>query len=241
MEIQDRRCKRTQHLLARALIVLTLEKGYEAVTIRDITERADVGYATFFRHYHDKDELLKDVLDVVLTEIIDLLGSTQPAADPITIGVLLFRYVQQQSEVVRVLLMSHALLQRSIEIATHNVVSEHTLLQDSVVSLEIAAYQDAIFRADLFRNQLPLPRDDLIRDWPLPKDHEGHHQCSPWLKMMKKAAHGLCGCVGVCDQLKGARGHYDGAISSRDRQRLHTLVEKRGVKTTFLRFLSADR
>src|SRR5438876_11570414 len=95
MEIQDRRVKRTQHLLARALIVLTLEKGYEAVTIRDITERADVGYATFFRHYHDKDELLKDVLDVVLTEIIDLLGSTQPAADPTTIGVLLFRYVQQ--------------------------------------------------------------------------------------------------------------------------------------------------
>jgi len=140
MEIQDRRVKRTQHLLARALIVLTLEKGYEAVTIRDITERADVGYATFFRHYHDKDELLKDVLDVVLTEIIDLLGSTQPAADPTTIGVLLFRYVQQQSEVVRVLLMSHALLQRSIEIATQNVVSEHTFLPDSVVPLEIAAH-----------------------------------------------------------------------------------------------------
>ena len=140
MEIQDRRVKRTQHLLARALIALTLEKGYEAVTIRDITERADVGYATFFRHYHDKDELLKDVLDVVLTEIIDLLGSTQPAADPTTIGVLLFRYVQQQSEVVRVLLMSHALLQRSIEIATQNVVSEHTFLPDSVVPLEIAAH-----------------------------------------------------------------------------------------------------
>ena len=114
MEIQDRRVKRTQHLLARALIVLTLEKGYETVTIRDITERADVGYATFFRHYHDKDELLKDVLDVVLTEIIDLLGSTQPAADPTTIGVLLFRYVQQQSE--------------------------HTFLPDSVVPLEIAAH-----------------------------------------------------------------------------------------------------
>src|SRR2546426_7021909 len=126
MEIRDRRVRRTQHLLARALIALTLEKGYEAVTIRDITERADVGYATFFRHYHDKDELLKDVLDVVLTEIIDLLGSTQPAADPTTIGVLLFRYVQEQSEVIRVLLMRHTLLQRIIEIATQNVVSEHT-------------------------------------------------------------------------------------------------------------------
>src|SRR5438477_12187143 len=107
METQDRRVRRTQNLLAKALIALTLEKGYEALTIRDITERADIGYATFFRHYHDKDELLKDVLDVVLTELIDLLGSRQPAADPTTIGVLLFRYVQEQSEVVRVLLMRH--------------------------------------------------------------------------------------------------------------------------------------
>jgi len=165
MEIQDRRVKRTQHLLARALIALTLEKGYEAVTIRDITERADVGYATFFRHYHDKDELLKDVLDVVLTEIIDLLGSTQPAADPTTIGVLLFRYVQQQSEVVRVLLMSHALLQRSIEIATQNVVSEHTFLPDSVVPLEIAAHHIVASSISLIQwwldHQMPYPPERM--------------------------------------------------------------------------------
>src|SRR6185312_4355849 len=102
MEVQDRRVKRTQNLLAKALIELTLEKGYEAVTIRDITERADVGYATFFRHYHDKDALL---LEVVLAELIDLLPLS-PEADPATVGTLIFRYVQQQSEVVRVLLSS---------------------------------------------------------------------------------------------------------------------------------------
>jgi AcrR family transcriptional regulator len=50
MDTHDRRVKRTQSALAKALIALTLEKGYDAVTIRDITERADIGYATFFRH-----------------------------------------------------------------------------------------------------------------------------------------------------------------------------------------------
>lgn len=139
MEVQDRRVKRTQQLLARALIALTLEKGYEDVTIRDITERADIGYATFFRHYRDKDELLKDVLDVVLTELIDLLGPAMPAADPTTVGVLLFRYVQEQSEVVRVLLRSHALLQNIIVAATRNVVNIRTERPGSPVPLEIAA------------------------------------------------------------------------------------------------------
>ena len=56
------------------MIALILEKGYESVTIRDITERADIGYATFFRHYHAKDDLLQDVLDVVYDEFINLLS-----------------------------------------------------------------------------------------------------------------------------------------------------------------------
>src|SRR3954462_7909082 len=114
MEIQDRRVKRTQHLLARALIALTLEKGYEAVTIRDITEKADIGYATFFRHYRDKDDLLEDILDVVLDELQQLLATTQPAADPTQVGTLVFRYVREHSEVVRVLLGCRAALQRLI-------------------------------------------------------------------------------------------------------------------------------
>src|SRR6266700_6427450 len=106
---QDRRVRRTQQLLAEALIALTLEKGYETVTIRDITKRADVGYATFFRHYRDKDELLKDVLDVVLAELTARLCAPLPASDPLTTGILLFRYIQEHEEVVRVLLKSHVL------------------------------------------------------------------------------------------------------------------------------------
>jgi len=140
MEIQDRRVRRTQHLLAKALIALTLEKGYEAVTIRDITERADIGYATFFRHYRDKDELLEDVLDVVHAEFVDRLCPATPGADPAAVGVLLFRYVQERSEVLRVLLRSHTLIPRLIEVATQNIVKDHTPRPDSTVPIEVAAH-----------------------------------------------------------------------------------------------------
>src|ERR1700694_2099058 len=94
MDMHDRRVKRTQNLLVKALIALSLEKGYEAVTIRDITERADIGYTTFFRHYHDKDGLLNDVLEVVLEELTTLLCSPPASVDPATTGTFLFRYVQ---------------------------------------------------------------------------------------------------------------------------------------------------
>jgi AcrR family transcriptional regulator len=136
----DRRVRRTQHLLARALIDLTLEKGYEAVTIRDLTERADVGYATFFRHYRDKDALLEDVLDVVLGELSGLLAPIAPGGDPVAVGALLFRYVQAHHEVVRVLLGSRALLARVLAVGTAQIVAAQRPRPDSPVPPDLAAH-----------------------------------------------------------------------------------------------------
>ncbi|MGD0123562.1 MAG: TetR/AcrR family transcriptional regulator [Candidatus Limnocylindrales bacterium] len=54
----DRRVRRTRQLLRDALVELTLERGYDRVTIQDILDRADVGRSTFYAHYRDKDDLL---------------------------------------------------------------------------------------------------------------------------------------------------------------------------------------
>jgi AcrR family transcriptional regulator len=140
MVVQDRRVRRTQQLLARALVALTLEKGYGAVTIRDLTDRADIGYATFFRHYRDKDELLQDVLDVVLEELTSLLSGAVPDGDPAAVGTLVFRYVQEHTEVVRVLVGSRQVLQRLVAVVTGGIVSEQTARAASSVPLEIAAH-----------------------------------------------------------------------------------------------------
>jgi AcrR family transcriptional regulator len=54
----DRRVRRTRQLLREALVELTLERGYDRVTVQDILDRADVGRSTFYAHYRDKDDLL---------------------------------------------------------------------------------------------------------------------------------------------------------------------------------------
>jgi AcrR family transcriptional regulator len=142
MAVRDRRVKRTENLLAKALIALSLEKGYEAVTIRDLTERADVGYATFFRHYHDKDELLAEVVEVVLDELLVRLPSS-PDADPAEVGRILFQYVAEHAEVIRVLLVSNgpsSLLKNVIDTGTQSVLSQHVPLEDGIVPPEVAAH-----------------------------------------------------------------------------------------------------
>lgn len=54
----DRRIERTHQLLSKALMELIIERGYESITIQDITDRANVSRTTFYLHFRDKDELL---------------------------------------------------------------------------------------------------------------------------------------------------------------------------------------
>lgn len=56
----DRRVQRTRELLRNALMQLVNEKGYDSVTIQDITERANLGRTTFYLHYESKDDLFLD-------------------------------------------------------------------------------------------------------------------------------------------------------------------------------------
>ena len=59
----DRRVPRTRKLLQDALMALILEKGYEAVTVQDIIDRANVGGSTFYAHFLDKQTLLLSGLE----------------------------------------------------------------------------------------------------------------------------------------------------------------------------------
>lgn len=54
----DRRTQKTKKYLAASLVELILEKGYEAVTVQDIIDKANVGRSTFYSHYESKEQLL---------------------------------------------------------------------------------------------------------------------------------------------------------------------------------------
>ena len=62
----DPRVKRTRRLLREALLVLIKEKGFDAITVSDLTEGAEINRATFYQHYHDKYDLLDQTIDEML-------------------------------------------------------------------------------------------------------------------------------------------------------------------------------
>jgi AcrR family transcriptional regulator len=73
--VRRTRTTRTRTALCEALLSLLQERPFEQVTVREITARADVGYATFFRRYPDKEALLNDI---AAGEISKLLAMTLP-------------------------------------------------------------------------------------------------------------------------------------------------------------------
>jgi AcrR family transcriptional regulator len=64
----DRRIQRTRELLQKALIELISERDYDAITIQDIVDRANVGRTTSYKHYHSKDELFMSCHEAMLNE-----------------------------------------------------------------------------------------------------------------------------------------------------------------------------
>lgn len=106
MNEHDLRVQRTRHSLRQALVELAIQNGYESVTVRDITKRANVGHKTFYRHYQGKEALLYATLEEILQEgQAVLLPPTSPmAAEKNTINAL--RFAHQYAGLFRVLLQT---------------------------------------------------------------------------------------------------------------------------------------
>jgi AcrR family transcriptional regulator len=82
----DRRVQKTRALLHGALAALIHEKGYDAIVVKEILARANVGRSTFYAHFRDKDELLETgIRDTVLRarETTTPSGATGSAADSV--------------------------------------------------------------------------------------------------------------------------------------------------------------
>jgi AcrR family transcriptional regulator len=107
----DPRVRRTRRMLRDALVSLILEKDYASITIKEITERADVAYITFYRHFESLDQLLMEVLDEGLTELmshIETLAKQSENSAIETEGRLIFEYIEQKADLFRILLKSQS-------------------------------------------------------------------------------------------------------------------------------------
>jgi len=126
----DRRIKYTKMVLKESLIKLLREKPISRITIKELCEHADINRATFYSHYTDQFDLLKKIELEFIADINSYLDSfTLEAGETNLLQMLLkmFEYVEQNSELCRVLLGGNGNIDFQTKIM--QVVSERVILE----------------------------------------------------------------------------------------------------------------
>jgi AcrR family transcriptional regulator len=104
----QRRRLRTRHQLQQAMLELVLEKGYDSLSIQNITDHADLGRGTFYIHYKDKEDLLWSMIQdrILATERAAEAGfdGAMPQQAEYYFYVNVFNHVAQNQDLYRVVL-----------------------------------------------------------------------------------------------------------------------------------------
>jgi AcrR family transcriptional regulator len=66
----QRRASKTRTKLLDAALAIFTEIGVDAASIEKITEKADVGKGTFYRHFADKQQLLQSLIEDAIEKLV---------------------------------------------------------------------------------------------------------------------------------------------------------------------------
>lgn len=104
----DRRVGRTRAALHHALISLILKKDYEAITIEEICDAANVGRSTFYGHYNSKDDLHRSGIENLRRVLVEHRPHAPERPDSseqrgFNFSQILFRHAYDHKELFRAL------------------------------------------------------------------------------------------------------------------------------------------
>ena len=107
---EDRRVRRTKKLLTQALTQLLQEKQINEITVKELTDLADMNRGTFYLYYKDIFDMLEKIEDGLfeaLEEIVFLHEHDDVSQQTKPILLDLFRFIEDNQEMCRVLLSPH--------------------------------------------------------------------------------------------------------------------------------------
>lgn len=126
------RLRRTQKLLREALIDLIEERGFDALTVGELTTRAMVSRAAFYRNYQDKYDLVEQIFEEVMSTLQGAVANMEPGQHPPQVWVKFFEHIAEYERLYRALLGSKGSpwFVRKMRASLANLVKEHERIPD---------------------------------------------------------------------------------------------------------------
>lgn len=120
----DRRQIRTKKLIRQALLELSEEKGLNQITVRNLTERAEINRGTFYLHYRDVADLVDQLKNEIFEGILPFASEIHPLevksyaerGEPYPVLLKVLEYFLAQADFLRVMLSPNGDLQLPIQI-----------------------------------------------------------------------------------------------------------------------------
>ncbi len=100
---ENLRIRRTRKLLREALIDLIEEQGFESLTVGEITGRAMVSRAAFYRNYQDKYDLVEQVFNEAMGSLFEAVSEPDTAHSP-QIWIRFFEHIAEYERLYHALL-----------------------------------------------------------------------------------------------------------------------------------------
>ena len=102
----NRRAKMTKLLFHNALLELMQEKPFSKITIKEICEQADLNRTTFYLHYADQNELLKEIERDTCQKTHEYIKKLDTASDISELITALLKYIKQNHIIFNTLFSS---------------------------------------------------------------------------------------------------------------------------------------
>src|SRR6266702_4628321 len=100
---ENLRVKRTKILLREALISLIEKRGFDSLTVGELTEQAMVSRAAFYRSYQDKYDLVEQIFEEAMHALFEAIGELGQEHPP-EVWVRFFDHIAQYDRLYRALL-----------------------------------------------------------------------------------------------------------------------------------------
>jgi AcrR family transcriptional regulator len=158
-QVMDRRAARTQKALHGALMSLIVRKGYEAITVQDIIDEADVGRSTFYSHYTGKEDLLRSGFQTLRAELAEAqrtAGAKSEATqdEPLGFSLVMFEHACEYRHIYKALLGGRGsviavneirrVLSEIVKKELSIVYENETVPQDLRIQFVVAAFLTAL-------------------------------------------------------------------------------------------------
>ena len=173
MNKNDLRVKKTKNALYNTLMELMKTKSFEEIKVSDICNEALINRSTFYAHYNDKYELLKDAIDNLKNSLIEELNQNIKTSNTkeyyLEMISILLNHIEEKRSIYQQIMLNNRnsiMVDILYDVLDHDITSKIKKTKSEKIPGEIIAkfYIGAVFNVGIIflKNEKKYSKQEIL-------------------------------------------------------------------------------